>query len=140
MAERMHCRIKNVTVRPDRRDTLEDLIYTMFERRHHALVAGHEKQWLTVELVQGLRRQSRVYRSALSNETDGPLPFALGYFRLHDDQLRLTTDAIPATVPPRILVRLLSEFVRPGARLWFGTGAEEKGWEVRGEDDLQPLH
>jgi len=139
MAERIRCRVHNLAVRPEHRETLEDVLFTLFERRHHNFVAGQEKKWLTVELVQALRRKSRVYRNALSTETDGPLPFALGYFRLQEDQLRLTTERIPANESPKELVRLLSEFVEPGACLWFGTEEGGTGWEIRGEDDLVPL-
>jgi len=138
MPDRIPCRAAHVTVREDRRDVLEDLIYKMFERRHHNFVAGREQDWLTVELVQSLRRESEVYRD-LSTETSGPLPFALGYFRLKGERLRLTTDEVPGNVPPKVLVRLLSEFVEPGATLWFGPKAEEEGWRVDGVDEVVPL-
>ena len=91
-----------------------------------------------MELVQSLRRESDIYREELSSQTHGPLPFALGYFRLHGDDLRLTTDEVPANVEGRTLVRLLSEFVEPGARFWFG-GAGGQGWKVQGKDELTPL-
>lgn len=137
MADRISCRVENVRVRSERRETLEDLLYTLFERRNHSYVAGQERDWLTVELVQSLRQQSEVYREELSSEMAGPLPFAVGYFQLQDDRLRLTTDEIPSNVAPETLVRFLSEFVEPGARFWFGHGEEETGWTVRGVDDLE---
>lgn len=139
MSDRIVCHVENVRVRSDRRETLEDLLYTLFERRHHSYVAGQEHDWLTVELVQSLRRESDVYREELSSEMAGPLPFAVGYFQLQEGALRLTTNEIPANVPPETLVRFLSEFVEPGARLWFGTGEEQEGWEVCGVDDLESL-
>ena len=140
MPDRIACRVEDVVVAEEHRETLEDLIYKMFERRHHDYVAGQEQDWLTVELIQSLRRESAVYREALSTKTSGPLPFALGYFQLRDGgTLRLTTDRVPANVAPEVLVRFLSEFVEPGARFWFGTGAEERGWTVRGPDDVVPL-
>ena len=139
MADRIACRAADITVREERRDALEDLIYKMFERRHHNFVAGREQDWLTVELVQSLRRESEVYRESLSTKTSGPLPFALGYFRLEGESLRVTTDEIPANVDPKVLVRLLSEFVEPGARFWFGRGADEEGWTVEGVDQVVPL-
>jgi hypothetical protein len=139
MPDRIHCRVAHVTAREDRRDALEDLIYKMFERRHHDFVGGREQDWLTVELVQSLRRKSEVYREALSTKTSGPLPFALGYFRLNGETVRLTTDEIPANVAPEVLVRLLSEFVEPGAQFWFGRAPEAEGWEVEGIDDLAPV-
>ena len=118
---------------------MEDLIYKLFERRHHNYVAGQEQDWLTVELVQSLRRMSTVYQNELSTKTAGPLPFAIGYFRLQDGDLRLTTDRIPGNVEPKVLVRFLSEFVEPGARFWFGGDDNVEGWEVVGTDDLVRL-
>lgn len=139
MADRIACRAEQLVVRDDRRETLDDLIYKMFERRHHNYVAGREQDWLTVELVQSIRRESEVYREELSTKTAGPLPFALGYFQRHDDRLTLTTNEVPANVAPETFVRFLSEFVEPGATLWFGTPPEQEGWVVRGVDDVEPL-
>lgn len=137
MSDRIACRAEQVKVREERRETVEDLIYTLFERRHHNFVGGQEQDWLTVELVQSLREASTVYREELSSEMAGPLPFALGYFQLTDDRLRLTTNEIPANVAPETLVRFLSEFVQPGARFWFGE--EAAGWVVQGVDDIESL-
>lgn len=139
MADRIRCEVHDATVRADQREALGDLIYKMFERRHHSYVAGQEKDWLTMEIVQSLRRASEVYRDDLSTQTSGPLPFALGYFQLRDDKLSLTTNEIPANVEPKVLVRLLSEFVRPGARFWFGTG-QERGWQITGTGKVTALH
>ena len=139
MPDRYRCRVENATVRPERRDALEDLVHKLFERRHHRLIAGREKDWLTVELVQSLREESRVYREALSTETEGPLPFALGYFRVRDDALQLVSDEVPANVDPESFVRFLSEFLQPGARLWFAHGEREEGWAVRGIGKVEPL-
>jgi hypothetical protein len=131
MPDRYRCHVENATVRPDRKDTLEALVRKLFERRHHRLIAGREKEWLTVELIQSLREESQVYREALSTQTDGPLPFALGYFQVRDDTLTLVSDEVPANVAPKVFVRLLSEFLKPGARLWFRDEEGEEGWEVR---------
>jgi len=139
MSDRIACQVEDVAVRPEHEETIDDLLFTLFERRHHDAVAGPEQDWLTVELVQSLREQSDVYRDALSSQTSGPLPFALGYFQRQGRTLRLTTDEIPANVPPKTLVRMLSEFVESGARLWFGSGAERHGWEIRGVDELERL-
>jgi hypothetical protein len=139
MSPRIACRVENLEARSDRRDTLEDLVYKMFERRHHSFVAGTEQDWLTVELVQSLRRESEVYREKLSTETSGPLPFALGYFQLHDETLKLTTEQIPANVDPEVFTRFLSEFVKPGGRIWVGTPPNEQGWEICGIDELSEL-
>ena len=139
MADRIACRVEEAFVRDDRRETLDDLIYKMFERRHHNYVAGREQDWLTVELVQSIRRESEVYREELSTKTSGPLPFALGYFQRHDDRLTLTTDKVPANVDPETFVRFLSEFVESGATLWFGTPPDQEGWVVRGVDTRERL-
>jgi hypothetical protein len=139
MSDRYRCRVDNMAIRPERSDTLEDLVYKMFERRHHRLIAGREQQWLTVELIQSLREESRVYREELSTETEGPLPFALGYFQVRDGTLRLVSDEVPANVDPKPFVRFLSEFLQPGARLWFADEAGEEGWEVRGVDEVDAL-
>ena len=139
MPDRYRCRVENTTVRPERRDTLEDLVLKMFERRHHRLIAGREKQWLTVELIQSLREASQVYRDELSTETEGPLPFALGYFRLRDDTLELVSDEVPANVGPKRFVQFLSEFLQPGARLWFADDDGEEGWAIRGVGEVAAL-
>lgn len=139
MPDRYRCRVAQATVRSERRDTLEDLIQKLFARRHHNRVGGRETDWLTVELVQALRAESRVYREELSTQTQGPLPFALGYFQLRDDTLRLVSDEVPATMDPKPFVRFLSEFVQPGARLWFARAETEGGWEIRGIDEIVPL-
>jgi len=139
MPDRYRCRVENMTIRPERVDTLEDLVYKLFERRHHRMIAGQEKQWLTVELIQSLREESRVYREELSTETEGPIPFALGYFQVRDGTLRLVSDEVPANVEPEAFVRFLSDFLQPGARLWFGDGTREEGWIIRGVDQVEPL-
>jgi hypothetical protein len=139
MPDRIACQVENVTVRKEHRGTVEDLTYKLFERRHHHRIGGQEQDWLTVELVQSLRKSSVVYREELSTEMAGPLPFAVGYFRLNGRTLRLTTNEIPTNVDPETLVRFLSEFVEPGARFWFGEGEDAVGWAVQGVDDLTPL-
>lgn len=139
MSDRIACRAEQVVVREECRETLDDLIYKLFERRHHNYVAGREQDWLTVELVQSIRRESEVYREELSTKTSGPLPFALGYFQRHEDRLKLTSDEVPANVDPKTFVRFLSEFVEPGARLWFGTPPEQEGWIVQGVDAVEAL-
>ncbi|MFP4227651.1 MAG: hypothetical protein ACLFTE_02360 [Salinivenus sp.] len=133
----MACRVAHARVRDAHHHTLKDLIYKLFERRHHDYVGGQEKDWLTMELIQSLRRESEIYREELSTQTSGPLPFAIGYFRLQGKSLRLTTDEVPANVEGRTLVRLLSEFLEPGARFWFG--AEGNGWEIQGPDEVVAL-
>jgi hypothetical protein len=136
MPDRYRCRVEQAPVRSERREALEELIVKLFERRHHSLIASREKDWLTVELVQALREASRVYRDELSTPIRGPLPFALGYFRVRGGVLECTSDELPATVPPERFVRLLSEFLQPGAQLWFGPPGDETGWKVRGVNDI----
>lgn len=132
MPDRYRCRVDNATARPEKRDILKELVQKLFTRRHHNRVGGRETEWLTVELVQSLREESQVYRDELSTKTDGPLPFALGYFRLRDDQFERVSDEIPANVEPRVFVLFLSEFLQPGARFWFADEEGEEGWKIRG--------
>lgn len=139
MPDRYRCRVESAQVRAEQKDTLERLIRKLFERRHHSRVGGQEKEWLALELVQSLREESRVYREELSTKTDGPLPFALGYFKLRGETLELVSDQVPANVEPRSVVRFLSEFLEPGARLWFADGTAEEGWEVQGVDEIVAL-
>lgn len=139
MPDRFRCQIKNATVRPEQRETLDGLVRKMFTRRHHNRVGGRETDWLTVELVQSLREESQVYRNELSTETEGPLPFALGYFRLRDETLEPVSTEIPANVAPRILAVFLSEFVEPGAQLWFADEEREEGWAIRGVGKVASL-
>lgn len=139
MLDRYRCRVENAAVRPERSDALKELVHKMFERRHHRLIAGREKDWLTMELVQSLREASQVYREKLSTETEGPLPFALGYFQVRDGTLQLVSDEVPANVEPKPFVRFLSEFLQPSARLWFADEAGEEGWVVRGVDQIESL-
>jgi len=139
MPDRFHCRVETVEIRADRREALEDLVWTLFERRHHDRIVCRKKQWLTVELVQSLREESRVYREELSTKTEGPLPFALGYFKIRGNTLNLVSNEVPANVAPETFVRFLSEFVEPGARLWFADEEGEESWEIRGVDDVVPL-
>lgn len=139
MPERYFCRVEEAEVRPDRSDSLRHLIRKLFERRHHPRVGGREKEWLSVELVQSLREESTVYRRELSSKTEGPLPFALGFFRVRDGRLETVSDQLPANVEAKILAQVLSEFIQPGARLWFYRDGKGQGWVVRGIGELVPL-
>jgi len=119
MPDAYRCIIEHAAVRPDREDDLSELVRTLFSRRNHRYVGGQERMWLEAELVQTVRRASTVYREALSTPTSGPLPFALGYLRLRDGTLETVSETVPATLDPEALVRLLSEFVTPGAVIRF---------------------
>lgn len=136
MPDRYRCRIKNAAVRPEKCEALEGLVRKLFTRRHHNRVGGRETEWLTVELVQSLREESQIYRDELSTKTSGPLPFALGYFRVRDGQLERVSNEIPANMEPRAFVLFLSEFLQPGARLWFADEEHEQEWEVRGVGEV----
>ena len=135
----MHCHVERASARPEQRDALEDLLRQMFARRNHDYVGGQEKMWMKVELVQSLRAQSDVYREALSGKIEGPLPFALGYFRLRNGALEAVSDTVPADVSPEVLVRILSEFLEPGARLWFARDGAVAGWEIEGVGNVRRL-
>lgn len=139
MPDRYRCHVEQAIVRPPKRDTLDALVRKMFERRHHRRIAGQEKAWLEMELVQALREASRVYRDDFSTKTEGPLPFALGYFRVRDGHLELVSDEVPANVAPKVLVHLFSEFVEPGARFCFQWGKEEERWAVRDVGKVEVL-
>jgi len=109
--------LMDASVRRDRREDLEALIRKMFSRRHHNRVsAGPSGQmWLTVELVQALRRVSQVYRE-FSTKTTGPLPFEIGFLRIRDNRLEPISDPLHID-QPELFVRMISEFVKPGARI-----------------------
>lgn len=139
MADPVRCRIASARVRAEKTEALIRLIHQLFNRRHLSYVAtGGERAWLRAELVQSLRRQSEVYR-AMSTPTDGPLPFGLGYFRVRDDELEPVSDAIPID-DAEALVRLLSEFLEPGARLYVGTGKAVEAWHISGVDAVERLN
>lgn len=144
------CRFTDAVVRPDRKDDLEALIQKMFARRHHNRVsAGPSGQmWLTVELVQALRRASAVYRE-VSTKTTGPLPFEIGFLRIRDGRLEAISDPLK-TDGPEVFVRILSEFLEPGAKITLDLAtdgaqaeadAEAKGgtWTVRGAGEVEKV-
>jgi len=137
MPDRYRCRVEDAIVRPEKREALEGLVRKLFERRHHGLIGGREKDWLTVELVQSLRAESQVYQEELSTKTDGPLPFALGYFQVRGDRLTLVSDEVPANVSPETFVRFVSEFVQVGATFWFGDEEGGQAWTIRGVGEVE---
>ncbi len=137
MADAVRCRVESARVRTGKAEALTRLIHQLFNRRHLSYVASSDRAWLRAELVQSLRRQSTVYR-AMSTPTEGPLPFGLGYFRVREDRLEPVSDAIPVD-DAEALVRLISEFVEPGARLYFGDGEEAEAWRIDGVNAIAPL-
>ena len=137
MPDSVRCVVRNARVRANQAEALEDLIQQLFAQRSLAHIPAKDRQWITAELVQSLRRQSDVYR-AMSSKTDGPLLFEIGYFRIRDGELDLITDELPRADPEKV-TRVLSEFLEPGAQLLFVAEESTVGWTVRGEDDLTPL-
>lgn len=137
MPDRYRCRVEDAVVRPEKREALEGLVRKLFERRHHGLIGGREKDWLTVELVQSLRAESQVYQEELSTKTDGPLPFALGYFQVRGNRLTLVSDEVPANVSPETFVRFVSEFVQVGATFWFGDEEGDQAWTIQGVGEVE---
>jgi hypothetical protein len=131
MPDTVPCELSNAAVREEKAEAFQKLVRTLFERRHHEMMAGDDQQWATVELVQSLRRKSEMYREHLSSKMAGPLPFALGYLRIHDGAVTLTTDEVPAAVEPKKLAVLLSEFLKPGAELRMEWDGEPQRWIVR---------
>lgn len=131
-------RVEQAQVRPDRRDELADLIARLYRRRSHARLSTWDQLRYGPEIADYLRRRSRVYRHIAGEAgTEGPLPFALGFFRITDEgALDPVADALPDP-QPELLARLLSEFLEPGARLFFGEG--ETGWAIEGEGDVRQL-
>lgn len=130
------CTFENARVLEARRSELEALIEKMFARRHHNRVsAGPSGQmWLTVELVQALRRTSSVYRE-LSTKTTGPLPFEIGFLRIRDGNLEPISDPLPMD-QPEVFVRVISEFLQSGATIHLAHQGEAQQ-NSREEDTLE---
>jgi hypothetical protein len=124
--------IHEATVRPNKAEALANLIHQLFNRRNLTYIPAADRTWLTVELVQSLRRQSTVYRT-LSDKTSGPLPFGLGFLRVRDETIEPISDTIPVE-DPELLVRLLSEYVMPGATLSFTAEDGTQTWRIEGEN------
>lgn len=137
MSPAAHVQIHAAQVRSGKAEALSSLIHQLFNRRNLSYIPANDRVWLTVELVQSLRRQSEVYR-ALSEKTSGPLPFGLGYLRIRGEAVEAVSDTLPIE-DPEVLVRLLSEYVVPGARLTFTTAAEREVWRIEGKDEVARL-
>ncbi|PEN15238.1 hypothetical protein CRI94_02870 [Longibacter salinarum] len=139
------CTFSDAAVREESRERLEALIQKMFARRHHNRVsAGPSGQmWLTVELVQALRRASEVYRE-LSTKTRGPMPFEIGYLRIRDGRLESISNSLRMD-SPEVFVRIVSEFVEPGATISLAAVEESDEipdggtWSVIGIGDVEKV-
>ncbi|AEN72895.1 hypothetical protein Rhom172_0965 [Rhodothermus marinus SG0.5JP17-172] len=130
-------RLEQARVRIECREALATLIERLFLRRSFLHLTPADQQWQRPELVQLLRRHSRLYQT-ISTPFDGPLPFALGYFRVSEDELEPIAEAIPMEDPEQ-LAWLLSEFLEPGARLWVEMDEGWQGWQIVGEGQLRSL-
>ncbi|WP_397547327.1 hypothetical protein ABUL39_02750 [Rhodothermus marinus] len=130
-------RLEQARVRIECREALATLIERLFLRRSFLYLTPADQQWQRPELVQLLRRHSRLYRT-ISTSFDGPLPFALGYFRVSEDELEPIAEAIPVEDPEQ-LAWLLSEFLEPGACLWVEMDEGWQGWQIVGEGQLRSL-
>lgn len=99
--------------------------------------------WLTVELVQALRRASEVYRE-LSTKTRGPMPFEIGYLRIRDGRLESISNSLRMD-SPEVFVRIVSEFVEPGATISLAAVEESDEipdggtWSVIGIGDVEKV-
>lgn len=137
MSSAVHVQIHTAQVRPDKADALSSLIHQLFNRRNLTYIPANDRTWLTVELVQSLRRQSEVYKT-LSDKTSGPLPFGIGYLRLNGEAVEPVSDTIPVE-DPEVFVRLLSEYVAPGAHLSFTADEKTVEWQIDGENEVTRL-
>lgn len=125
-------------MREERREALEQIIDRLYRRRSLRRLSTWDRLRYGPEVADFLRRRSRIYRH-LSGEagTEGPLPFALGFFRVTPEG---AFQPVASTLPdpqPELLCRLLSEFLEPGARLFFGKREGEAGWQVDGEGQVR---
>jgi hypothetical protein len=134
-------RVEAAQVRAERREELSEIIDRLYRRRSLQRLSTWDQLRYGPEVADYLRRRSRVYRRRSGDAgTEGPLPFALGFFRITSGgALDPVADALPDP-QPELIVRLLSEFLEPGARLVFGEGESEIGWVVKGEDELRRLN
>lgn len=129
--------LEQACVRADRQDALATLTERLFLRRSFLYLKPSDQQWLRPELVQLLRRHSQLYRT-ISTPFNGPLPFALGYFQVREGKLEAVAEAIPLEDPAQV-AWLLSEFLKPGARIWVEVEGRWQGWQIAGEGRLQQL-
>ena len=130
---------EDARVRPDRADRLRSLVDMLFRRRHVRRYRAFDQVPHRRELVYYLRQYSQVYR-ALSTDREGPIPFALGFLRVHPDgRLDTVADRV-GEADPEVMARLLSEFMEPGAVLRCeDEDGEAVSFSLRGEDDVERM-
>ncbi len=131
------CYLVAARVRADRLARLSELSERLFLRRAFLYLSAADQQWQRPELVQLLRRLSTLYCQC-STPFDGPMLFALGYFRVYDGVLEPVADRIPID-NPELLAWVLSEFLEPGAQVWVEMDAGWCGWHIEGEGQVHPL-
>ncbi len=131
------CYLVRARVRTERRAQLSELSERLFLRRAFLYLSPTDQQWQRPELVQLVRRLSILYRQC-STPFEGPVPFALGYFRIEADMLEPVADRIPID-DPELVVWLLSEFLEPGAQVWVEMDSGWCGWGIEGEGQVQLL-
>lgn len=122
-------------VQPERADDLRALIQMLFQRRSLPHLTGWAKTWQVKELVRDLKAASTAYAAASTDDSPAPFPFALAHLRIREGRLEPVAGAVEVE-DPALLVRILSEFLEPGAEVQFGTGAEAQRWTVTRDGEV----
>ncbi len=132
--------LRDALVRPDRANDLEEMVRSLFARRHlRTLGNSQEKMWMVAEFVQRMRGWSVAFQG-LSTKMEGPIPFGLGHCTIKDGRLVAVANPIPMH-HPEAFARVVSEFVQPGALC--GVQATDSsaayGWRLTAVDAIEPL-
>ncbi|NBB85122.1 MAG: hypothetical protein GVY12_02730 [Bacteroidetes bacterium] len=135
MDEALPWQFEEATVRPERADDLRALVQMLFQRRSLPHLTGWAKTWQVKELGRDLKAASTVYAAASTDGSPAPFPFALAHLRIRNGRLEPIADAV-VVEDPALLARILSEFLKPGAAVQFGTGAEAQRWTVTGIGEI----
>jgi len=138
MDEALPWQFEEAMVQPERAGDLQALIQMLFQRRSLPHLTGWAKTWQVKELVRDLTAASAAYAAACTDDSPAPFPFALAHLRIRNGRLEPIADAV-AVEDPALLARILSEFLRPGAEVQFGTGAEAQRWTVTGNGEIAPV-
>lgn len=129
------------SVRTDRADELDELIRSLFTRRHlRTAGAGSQQQmWMVAEFVQQLRKRSAVFKR-ISSKMEGPIPFGLGHCTVKDGTLVPVARPLPLH-HPEVFARVVSEFVEAGAICRVAPpDTPSHGWRIDGVDALTALN
>ncbi len=135
MDEELSWRFEEAMVQPERADDLRALIQMLFQRRSLPHLTGWAKTWQVKELVRDLKAASTAYAAASTDDSPAPFPFALAHLRIREGRLEPVAGAVEVE-DPALLVRILSEFLEPGAEVQFGTGAEAQRWTVTRDGEV----